>query len=524
MSIIAVESVAESLRRLAHTRPDQTALTYADQSWTWAEVWQRVERAAAGLLSLGLRQGECFAFIDKNHPACFELLGAAACTGTAAAIMNSRLAPPELVYVLNDCRARVLFMGSELRSTVDHIRDQLVSLERIVVIGGDDDDDDPYERWLAGQTDGPAERGGDADATFIVLYTSGTTGFPKGAMLTHRGIAAHARAYASSIDLEGSSIVVSPLPQFHVGGSTLTWLTDVYCGAQTILVRELVPSALLDLLERERSTHALAVPTVLAGLVDVPEASDRNLSRLRSLAYGGSPIPLPLLNRVLATFPSAGLIQVYGMTEMSGVVSTLSAAEHRDAEHAERLTSAGRPLAGVEIKIVDPLTEQDLPPRQTGEVRIRSEQRMLGYWANRDASESAFSADGWLKSGDAGYVDEDGFLYIRDRIKDLIISGGENIYPAEVERVLAAHPNVAEVAVIGIPDHKWGESVKAVVVPRWGATVELEDLIGFARQHLAGYKCPKSMDLVAALPRNAMGKLLKRDLREPYWTGLQRRI
>jgi len=178
----------------------------------------------------------------------------------------------------------------------------------------------------------------------------------------------------------------------------------------------------------------------------------------------------------------------------------------------------------VEIKIVDPLTEQDLPPRQTGEVRIRSEQRMLGYWANRDASESAFSADGWLKSGDAGYVDEDGFLYIRDRIKDLIISGGENIYPAEVERVLAAHPNVAEVAVIGIPDHKWGESVKAVVVPRWGATVELEDLIGFARQHLAGYKCPKSMDLVAALPRNAMGKLLKRDLREPYWTGLQRRI
>jgi acyl-CoA synthetase (AMP-forming)/AMP-acid ligase II len=446
---------------------------------------------------------------------------AAAWNGMAATIVNWRLAPPELVYVLNDCQARLLFVGAEMRETISTIRDQLSHIETIVVVGGEGDE---YERWLNAQEGISPEPSVDTDRTLLVLYTSGTTGFSKGAMLTHRGVGAHSAAIAAALDLDRDSIMASVLPQFHVGGSTCTWLAAVQQGARTIIVRDLVPVQLLNLLARERATHTIVVPTILGGLVGAPDAAQYDLSPLRSLAFGGSPISLPLLKQSMETFSSAGLRQVYGMTEMSGLVTALGPDDHRCLARQERLTSAGRPLRGVECRIVDPLTGRELGPRQTGEVWVRSVQRMAGYWGKPDLTAAVFSPDGWLRSGDAGFLDEDGYLYIRDRVKDMIISGGENIYPAEVERIAAAHPAVAEVAVIGVPDERWGEAVKAVVALKAGATIDAAEFKAFCRQSLAGYKCPQSIDVVEALPRTATGKILKRELRAPYWAGHERRI
>jgi acyl-CoA synthetase (AMP-forming)/AMP-acid ligase II len=513
--------VAEAVRHWAWETPDREALACGAQRWTWRELQGRVARSAGGLLAAGLRRGDCFAFVDRNHPACCELMAAAAWSGTAAAIVNWRLAPPELVYVLNDCRARVLFAGAEMHETISKIRDQLPHLETIVRVDGEGDE---YERWLGLQEVSTPMESGAADRTLLVLYTSGTTGFPKGAMLTHHSVGAHSAALSEALDLDRDSVMVSPLPQFHVGGSTCTWLAAAQQGARTIVVRDLVPAQVLDLLEREQATHTIVVPAVLGGLITVPDAAQRDLSRLRSLGYGSSPIPLPQLKRILQTFRSAGLCQVYGMTEMSGAVTALGPDDHRSPTRDERLTSAGRPLRGVDCAIVDPLTGRTMGPCQTGEVWVRSAQRMAGYWGKPELTAEAFSPDGWLRSGDAGFIDEDGYLYIRDRVKDMVITGGENVYPAEVERVAAAHPAVAEVAVIGVPDERWGESVKAVLVPKAGLTIDAAECIAFCRQYLAGYKCPQSVDVVAALPRNATGKILKRELRAPYWAGHERRV
>jgi acyl-CoA synthetase (AMP-forming)/AMP-acid ligase II len=253
--------------------------------------------------------------------------------------------------------------------------------------------------------------------------------------------------------------------------------------------------------------------------LDVPGVATRDYSALRCLGYGGAPMPLPLMRRCLQTW-DVGFYQVYGMTEMSGVFSALSAADHLDAAHPERLVSAGHPLDGVAVKVVDPESGETVPIGEVGEFWVQSQQHMSGYWNNPEGTAAALPGDDWLRSGDAGRIDTDGYLFIEDRVKDLIISGGENIYPAEVERVLVEHPAVDDVAVIGTPDPKWGEQVKAVVVLAQGASASQSELISYTRGHLAGYKCPKSVDFVDDLPRSLTGKVLKRELRKQYWEGV----
>jgi len=289
-----------------------------------------------------------------------------------------------------------------------------------------------------------------------------------------------------------------------------------------VLTRIPDPTQLPAIMEREQITHTFFVPALMALMVKVPDVGAHDYSTLRVLCYGASPMPLPVLRASMKVFPNV-FMQVYGMTEACGVVTVLGPEEHADTANEHRLISAGKPIPGVAIEIRDPNTGKPVGAGESGEAWVRTEQLMAGYWNRPEATAAAIDEDGWYRSGDGGHFDEDGYLYITDRIKDMIISGGENIYPAEVERVLAEHPSVADVTVVGVPDDKWGEAPKAVVVIADGQTVGEAELLAFCRQQLASYKCPKSVDVVDELPRNATGKILKKDIRARYWEGRERR-
>jgi acyl-CoA synthetase (AMP-forming)/AMP-acid ligase II len=516
---MTVTHIADLWRRWEREAPDQEAVRYEDRSWTWAEWGQRVRRAASAQAAAGLRPGDRVAFLDKNHPACLETTLACALTGTANAVVNFRLSPDEIAYILDDAKARVAFVGAEFAPLVEQVRAKVPTLERVVVVGGDADQ---YEAWLAGAEPVEPEHRAGPDDCFLQLYTSGTTGFPKGAMLTHRSLLAHTDAASAAFAFTGDCVNMVAMPLFHVGGSSWA-LNSMSVGGRTLVVREVVPDAVLDQITAERVTHAFFVPAVYGFFLQLADVAERDYSSLRCLGYGGAPMPPPLMRRCLETFP-VDFYQVYGMTELSGASCVLDPAAHRDPAHPERLLSAGRPVTGVEVKVVDPQTLAEVPTGTVGEIWVRSDQHMAGYWGRPDATAETLRADGWLRTGDAGRVDEDGYVFLEDRVKDMVISGGENVYPAEVERVVAEHPAVAEVAVIGVPDETWGEAVKAVVVARPEAALDESDIIAFCRQRLAGYKTPRSVDVVEALPRNPTGKVLKRLLRQPYWAGRERQL
>jgi acyl-CoA synthetase (AMP-forming)/AMP-acid ligase II len=507
---------------LAHweaTRPDAPAITYGGTTRTWAEFARRVRQNVAAQRAAGLVPGDRVAVLDLNHPSCVETTLACAQAGTANAVVNFRLAPPEIVSVINDSKARVLFVGPEFAGAVAQMRDKLPTVEKVIAVGGENDE---YEAWLAAHEPDTAVHPAAPEDCFVQLYTSGTTGFPKGAMLTHRGMLAHSTNVMADFDVDGDSRVQVAMPLFHVGGTSYSLLA-ITAGAHILMMRLPDPAAALEMLETERITHTFYVPALMAAMLQVPGMAERDYSALRALSYGASPMPLPVMRGCLKVFPGI-MHQVYGMTEQCGVVSSLGPEDHADPAREHLLVSAGTPIHGVEIEIRDPATGDPVPTGEAGEIWVRSEQVMGGYWGKPEATEAAITADGWLRSGDGGHVDAEGYVYVTDRIKDMIISGGENIYPAEIERVLAEHPSVGDVAVIGVPDERWGEVPKAVVVAAPGATVDEAALLAYCREHLASFKCPKSVDVVDELPRNPTGKILKKDLRKPYWEGKERQV
>ena len=512
--------VSDLLARWARERPAATALTFGETRRTWAQLAERVQRVAAGLRSADLEPNDRIAVLDLNHPSCLELTLACAQTGCANAVVNFRLAPSEITYVINDSKARLLFVGPEFAGAAAQLRPQLTTVERVIHIGGANDE---FEPWLAAHTpDARVHPAGRTDC-FVQLYTSGTTGFPKGAMLTHNGMLAHARNLAAAQDMGADSRVQVAMPLFHVGGTSYS-LIAWSAGAPIHMMRMPDPAAALAMLEHEKITHTFYVPALMAAMTQVPGADQRDYSSLKALSYGASPMPLPVMRACLKLFPRGTMQQVYGMTEQSGVVTILGPEDHENSAVAHRLVSAGKAIHGVEVEIRDPATGQPVPTGQSGEIWVRSEQVMGGYWGKPEATAAVITPDGWYRSGDGGHIDTDGYVYVTDRIKDMIISGGENIYPAEIERVLAEHPALADVAVIGVPDERWGEVPKAVVVLRPDASVEPNELVGWCRERLAGYKVPKTVDVVAELPRNPTGKILKRELRKPYWEGRERQV
>jgi long-chain acyl-CoA synthetase len=498
--------VADVVRDHAASRPDVVAIRHGDRRVTYAELDDRSNRLAHVLLAAGAGPGSRIAHLDRSAPEVVELLLAAGKIGAVAVPLNWRLAATELTAILADAGAPLLIAGPEFAAVAFDVAARIPQQLEILGVGDD------YEARLASAVAvDPGGRGEPGDPV-VQMYTSGTTGVPKGVLTTQRNLAA-ATLNVPAWLFDPDSISLTPLPTFHIGGIGWTYL-GLSQGATTILVSEFDAAAVLDLLESARVTNAVFVPTILQMLTSVRGAAERDFSALRSIAYGASPITTPVLKAALRTF-RCPLFGVYGLTETTGGVVQLDPEDHDpDGPREHLLRSAGRPRPWMELRIADPVSGRELPPGAVGEVWMRGPNVMAGYANRPEETAAALTPDGWLRTGDGGFLDQEGYLFVTDRIKDMIVTGGENVYPIEVEEALSHHPAVAEVAVIGVPDERWGEAVTALVVPRPGAATSGADLVAFARERLAGYKLPRSIHFVDDLPRTPSGKVLKHELRD----------
>ncbi len=502
--------VADVIRDQAIQRGDHAALEHRDRILTYGALDERSNRLAQALRALGVGLGDRVAYLDRTAPEVIELLLAVSKLGAVIVPMNWRLATRELAAVLDNSRAKVLIAGTSYVQVAEELASTADGSRQLVVIG--EDGARGYEPWLrAHEPIDPGHRGGASDVV-IQMYTSGTTGVPKGVLTTHRNLAACAET-SPYWAFDSDTVSMTAMPMFHIGG--IGWaFCGIWNGATTILVSEFDPPAILELLERKRVTNTIFVPTMLQMLCAVPGAAERDYSALRSIAYGASPIATPVLKAALRIF-GCGLFGCYGLTETTGTVVRLEPEDHDPGGPREYLLrSAGKPYPWVELRVTDPVTSAELGRSEWGEVWIRAPNVMAGYWGRPDETAAALTADGWLRTGDGGFLDEDGYLFLTDRIKDMIVTGGENVYPVEVEEVLAQHPSVSEVAVIGIPHGRWGEVVTALIVTREGAVADTDELLSFVRGRLAGYKLPRRIEFVEELPRTPSGKVLKRELRE----------
>jgi long-chain acyl-CoA synthetase len=504
--------VADVIRQRAAERGEVVAIACGERELTFADVDERSNRLAQALMERGIGRGDRVAYLDRTAPEVVELLFAVSKIGAVIVPMNWRLAPPELGAVLSDSGAPLLIAGETFGELARGLARATGGSTGLVVVG--DHGADGYEAWLSGhQPIDPGDRGESGDVV-VQMYTSGTTGIPKGVLTTHSNLAAAAET-SPRWEFDSASVSLTPLPMFHIGG--VGWaFVGLWNGAPTVLVRDFDPGAVLDTLERRAVTNAVFVPTMLQMLCAVPGAADRDFSALRSIAYGASPITTSVLKAALRTF-RCPLFGIYGLTETTGAITQLDPADHEpDGPREHLLRSAGKPYPWVDLRIVDPVSGSVLRPREVGEVWLRAPNVTAGYFGRPQETAAALTSDGWLRTGDGGYVDEDGYLFLTDRIKDMIVSGGENVYPVEVEEVLSQHPDVRELAVIGFPDERWGETVTALIVRRDGSAVASEELVAFARERLAGYKLPRSIEFVECLPRTPTGKVLKRELRMRY--------
>jgi acyl-CoA synthetase (AMP-forming)/AMP-acid ligase II len=511
------ETLVGMVHQHAERRPDDIAIHFGERQWSWAQWASRIRHTAGALRAAGLQRGQVVAFLDKNHPACLETLLAATSIGAVATIVNWRVIGDELVHVLDDSGARVVVVGAELAAAVEAVRAKVPGVERVIVVGGSDDE---YESLIAAASPVDVDpEVSDTDAA-ITIYSSGTTGRPKGVQLSQRALVNHIVNLSPPFPFSEGDANLVAMPLFHVGGIAYAFF-GIRAGASTFLTREPEAATLIGAV-KAGATHAFFVPPVIARFLDAGEAATAALSGLRYLVYGAAPMPVPLLQRALAAWPEMNFVQVYGQTELCGAIAALDADDHRDSRRPELLMSAGKAAQGNEIRIVDPESGEQLPDGESGEIWVRSNQRMIGYLNRPEATADTITADDWLRTGDIGRLDADGYLFIEDRLRDMIITGGENVYGPEVESVLLEHPGIVDAAIIGVPDDQWGESVKAIVVT--SADLEPAEIIEFCRQHLAGYKSPRTVDFVDELPRNASGKILKNQLREPYWKDRARKV
>jgi long-chain acyl-CoA synthetase len=494
-----MRTIAELIRWRARRHPDLLATLFLGRGRSYGELDRSSSELADGLAgTLGLRPGARVAIIDTNSDAYLELLFALDKAGLVAAPINRRLTAGEIAAIVAEIEPALIVAGEAFVPLCAGLPVRCLGFAELPRGA-----EDPHR---------------DADGAVCWQFsTSGTMGLPKGTMLTGWNLLHNAVAMALEMpDFREGGPFLACLPMFHIGGAGCP-IWAMHQGATIVITPDAQPETLLDALTECRIETTHLVPALLRSLCDLPQAACAGFPHLKHIAYGAAPMSPDVLQRCLATF-GCRFTQFYGLTETTGPFTALPFAEH----HGERLWSCGRPMLGSRARVVD-VDGADLPAGEIGEIVYRGANLMAGY-ARRPEATAAAMRDGWFRTGDAGTMDADGYLFIKDRLKDVIVSGGENIYPAEVESVLAGHPDVADIAVIGVPDAAWGEAVKAVVVRREGSPLTVEALLAWAQGRLAGYKRPRSVDFVERLPRNPSGKLLKRELRAPYWQGRARQV
>jgi long-chain acyl-CoA synthetase len=500
---------------------DRVAFFDGEYRATFGEHLDRVARLASGLRSVGVERGDRFAVMALNGHQFLECYHAAFLGAGVINPLNLRLAPKELEYILADSETKVCVTDKFFAPVVDKVR-SAVGIEKVVLIGDADGDvpyDITYEDLLASSTPAIPDEPEEDDAA-ILMYTGGTTGLPKGVLLDHRAEMLNLYHVLQVWKFNADDVFLHQTPMFHAA-SMGGMLGVPGQGGTSVFLPLFDPARALDLCEQYAVTNTVMVPTMIGMLLDHPSFAPERLASLHTLTYGASPMPAALLERLLSLFPDLDVLQGYGMTESSAVLTALGPQEHR--EGGARLRSAGRPLPGVVLSIQD-VNGEVVAQGETGEVCARAGNFMREYWKKPEATADAFRG-GWYHSGDAGYLDPDGYLFLVDRVKDMIVTGGENVYSVEVENAIASHPAVVQVAVIGIPSEKWGEAVHAIVVVHEGATVTEAEIVDHTREWIAGFKVPKSVELrTEPLPLSGAMKVLKRELREPYWAGRERAV
>jgi acyl-CoA synthetase (AMP-forming)/AMP-acid ligase II len=489
---------------LAAERPEAPAVTLGDRTTTFRQLDERSSQLAHAMLREGVGRGTRVGVMSRNSPLMWEAAFACSKIGAVLVAINWRLSTREVTSIVADANPLLVLAQDEFLPRLVDVEADIVTL------------DEQYEKLIAGEATNPPETEIDPDDVVLQLYSSGTTGRPKGVLITHRNLAASPLSgeHLYRMDATSVNLVVSPL--FHIGGIGYG-MTTLSRGGHTVLVHEADGVSLLRTIEQHGVTHSFLVPSIIQSLVEAPTIGETDLSSLKFIAYGGAPMSAALLRRAMDAL-GCGFLGVYGMTETSGTVIALYEDDHQpEGERSHLLRSCGKPLPWMgEAGVFDPFSGEPALVGQVGEIWVRSTMNTPGYWNQPAATEETLLSSGWLRTGDAAYLDDEGYFYIHDRMKDMIISGGENIYPAEVESVLHEIPEILEVAVIGVPSERWGETVKAMVVKRDGVDTTEAAIIAFARDNLAHYKCPTSVDFVAELPRNATGKILKTELRSHY--------
>jgi len=517
--------IGHFLTRAARRYPDRPAWLEGDLTIPFREAEARVNRLARALLALGGQPGDRVAMLIPNCSQGIEALLAPMKAGMAVVPMNIRLHPSEHEYMLNDSGAFALIYGEEFREHLAQVRESLPSVKHFICVGRGSHGDLAYDQILDGQPETPPDATIEPDDLAWLFYTSGTTGHPKGAMLTHRNLITMAEQFLLNINpARPDDVLLHAAPITHGSGCSIFHHIAVGAASAFPATRSFDPPKIFEAIQRYRATTLFLVPTMINVLLASPDRTRYDLSSLHTIFYGGAPMYVEQLQSAVSAFGPI-FVQLFGQGEAPMACTSLPKEEHLagdDPVKLKRLASAGRETTAVRVRVVND-EDREVPAGQMGEIVVRGDLVMKGYWRKPEATADTLRG-GWLHTGDIGYLDSDGYLYITDRKKDMIISGGSNIYPREIEEVICRHPAVFEVAVIGIPDEKWGETVKALVVPREGMRATEAEIIEHCKRHMASYKKPQSVEFLPALPKNAYGKVLKRELRDRYWAGRQRKV
>jgi len=499
---------------------DKVAMVFEGKSITYGEMDNRVNRLANALINLGLKKGDRLTILAENTYKYMEVYFGASKAGVSVTPLNFRLSDEELTYIINDCEAPLFLAGDGYEERSLGLKKDLKGIKNWISLDKTFNGYLFYENLIKDtpNTDPMVEL--DENDMAILMYTGGTTGLPKGVMLSHRNILTAAYGLIVGYSFTFRDITCFVLPLFHI--SLWPVLCHLMVGGKAVILRRPDIGEMLRAIQEERCTHIVLVPTLLTWLVDDPRSNEFDLSSLRLITYAGSPMPIEVLKRCVQKFGNI-FTQGYGLTEAAPLVTVLFKEDHvLEGPKAKLLTSVGKVGLPVEARVVD---ENDVPlkPGEAGEIAIRGKNVMTGYWKNPELTAKALRG-GWLHTGDMGTIDEDGYIYLMDRKADMIITGGENVYPQEVENVLYSHPAIKECAVVAAPDDRWGERVQAVVVPKSGQVVTEEELIKHCKGKLAGYKCPKKIEFWGELPKTPVGKILRKDVKKHFWKGYEKQI